>query len=225
MLCNWRWRIGCLVAEATVGAGAGVDAQRNRMGSFSKKTDKELLDLRNKIFKDVGIPALLQNNFEPDPYTTSWHGEYDKSIKGYIYQFSRLSNNKYLERIEAFMLSGERWIQIFLNIFELQPEIKNLSHLKGREGLKFGIPANAANKMRLRSDDYKGPPLFYMLFRPEHKLGKFNSPKGYERETNKLRALIRSDMENIDSFVKRWHELHQPNVTDWEGNIIGKEAK
>lgn len=25
-------------------------------------------------------------------------------------------------------------------------------------------------------------------------------------------------MENIDDFVKRWHELHEPNVVDWEGN-------
>ena len=27
---------------------------------------------------------------------------------------------------------------------------------------------------------------------------------------------------HIDDFVKRWHELHKPNVTDWEGNILSK---
>lgn len=31
-------------------------------------------------------------------------------------------------------------------------------------------------------------------------------------------------MENIDDFVKKRHELHKPNVTDWEGHIIVKAA-
>ena len=34
-------------------------------------------------------------------------------------------------------------------------------------------------------------------------------------------SLIEKDMRNIDSFVKRWHELHTPLVTTWEGEIVG----
>lgn len=76
--------------------------------------------------------------------------------------------------------------------------------------------------MRLRSDDYKGPPIFYMIFLPEHKIGSYYTKSGYEAELVKLKKLIKSDMENIDDFVMRWHELHKPNLTDWEENIIRK---
>lgn len=76
--------------------------------------------------------------------------------------------------------------------------------------------------MRLRSDDYKGPPIFYMLFLPEYKIGSYYTKVGYEAELAKLKKLIKSDMENIADFVKRWHELHKTNITDWEGNILSK---
>lgn len=76
--------------------------------------------------------------------------------------------------------------------------------------------------MRLRSDDYKGPPLFYILFFPEHKLGKFNNKTSFSKEVLKLSRLIRKDMENIDSFIKRWHEIHTPNIIDWEGNPVSQ---
>lgn len=76
--------------------------------------------------------------------------------------------------------------------------------------------------MRLRSDDYKGPPLFYMLFLSEHKIGKYHTKAGYEKEIGKLKKLIKTDMGNMDNFVKRWYELHKPNVTDWKGYILQK---
>ncbi len=194
------------------------------MGLIYKVSDKELLGVRNEIFKSVGIPSLLKNGFELDPFNTSWHGQYDKNIKGCIYQFSRLREQKYLERIEVFILNGEKWIQIYLNIFELQPKLGNLLQLNQFEGIKFGIAPNSSTKMRLRSDDYKGPPLFYMLFLPEYKIGKFNTKKGFEIQIEKLKNLIKTDMEDIDSFVERWHELHKPNITDWEGNITSKAS-
>ena len=75
--------------------------------------------------------------------------------------------------------------------------------------------------MRFRSDDYKGPPIFYMLFCPEYKLGSYVTKSGFERQVKKLGSLIEKDMRNIDSFVKRWHELHTPLVTTWEGEIVG----
>lgn len=193
------------------------------MGLIYKVENKELLKLRNEIFKEVGIPALLANGFELDPYKTSWHGEYDKSSRGYMYQFSRISQEKYLERIEVSVISGEKWIQIFLNVFEVKPNLNSLSLLKDFDGLKFSELAFRMTRMRLRSDDYMGPPIFYMLFLPEHKLGSFYTKFGYKRKAEKLRKLIKSDMENIDGFIEKWYQLFFPIKIDWEGNLIAKQ--
>ncbi len=193
------------------------------MGVFYKVSDKQLLKDRNELFKEVGIPGLKKNGFETAPFKTSWSGEYYKSIQGYSYQFARIKEKRFLEIMDVYILKGEPWIQIYLNVFELSPAIESVSLLKNNEGLSFGIPPNSTTRMRLRNDDYKGPPLFYMLFLPEHKIGNYYNKSGYETEIKKLKKLIKSDMENIDDFVKRWYELHKPNITDWEGNII-KEA-
>jgi hypothetical protein len=190
------------------------------MGLFYSVLDKKLLADRVEIFKEVGIPALFKNNFQFDTFKTSWHGQYDRSIQGHIFQISRLKVEKYLERIDVYILKGERWIQIFLNVFELRPNLSSISKLKEHEGLKFGIPPNSSTKMRLRSDEYNGPPLFYMLFLPQHKLGNYFTKDGYKSEIEKFKSLIKNDMENIDRFIKRWHELYKPNLTDWEGNNV-----
>lgn len=196
------------------------EIEDSNMSLFYISTDKEILFERHKLFQEVGVPALLKNGFEFDPFKTSWHGQYDKGIQGYIYQFARLSENKYLERLEVYIIKGESWIQIFLNIFELLPRLDFLSDLNQFEGIKYGTTPNNLTKMRLRNDDYKGPPIFYMLFLPEYRLGKFYTNAGFLKEVKKLKELIKSDMENIDSFVKRWHEKHKANVTDWKGNVI-----
>lgn len=194
------------------------------MGLKYKISDKELLEIRNNLFKESGISGLLANGFELDPFKTSWHGEYDKSIQAYIYQFSRIDQEKYLERIEVYIIRGEKWIQIFLNIFELNPDVSSLQLLKHFEGIKFGTVPNIGTKMRLRSDDYKGPPILHM-FSPEYKLGGSYTKSGFQKEVDKLKELIKSDMNNINDFIKRWHELFVPNRTDWEGNILKKDVK
>jgi hypothetical protein len=196
------------------------------MGMFYKISDKQLLEDRNDLFKEVGITALANNDFVPSIFKSSWNGHYDKSIKGYIYEFTRMTNCKYLEIIEVYIISGEKWIQIYLNVFELFPKVNSINELAGFEGLPFGMTVkNKSMYMRLRKDDYKGPPIFYMTFLPEHKIGSYYSKSGYEAEITKLKKLIKSDMENIDSFVKRWHELNKPNITDWEGNVINKATE
>ncbi len=193
------------------------------MGVFYKISDKQLLKDRNELFKEVGIPELKKNTFETETFKNSWSGEYNKSIQGYSYQFARIKEKRFLETMDVYILKGEPWIQIYLNVFELSPVIETVSLLKNNEGLSFGIPPISTTRMRLRNDDYKGPPLFYMLFLPQHKIGRYYSKSGYKTEIRKLKKLIKSDMENIDDFVKRWYELHKPNITDWEGNMI-KEA-
>ena len=193
------------------------------MGVFYKISDKQLLKDRNELFKEVDIPELKKNTFETETFKNSWSGEYNKSIQGYSYQFARIKEKRFLETMDVYILKGEPWIQIYLNVFELSPVIETVSLLKNNEGLSFGIPPISTTRMRLRNDDYKGPPLFYMLFLPQHKIGRYYSKSGYKTEIRKLKKLIKSDMENIDDFVKRWYELHKPNITDWEGNMI-KEA-
>lgn len=190
------------------------------MKLFYKVEDKELLKVRNEIFKEAGIPSLLKNGFELSPFKTSWHGQYDRISRGYTYDFSRLSSENYLEKISISILNGEKWIQIHLNIYELSPTLNSLILLKDFDGLEFGTPDKISTKMRLRSDEYKGPPLFYMLFLPEHKIGKFYTKSGYLSEVGKLTKLIQSDMQNINVFVEKWHRIFVPKKTDWEGNLL-----
>ncbi len=191
------------------------------MGLFYNVSNKLLLKDLNSLFKEVGIPALQKSGFVPSQFATSWTGQYNRSTRGYCYQFDRLNSNRFLERIDIDICSGEKYIQMHLNIFELSPELESISELKIYEAIKFGIPPNSLTNMRLRTGNYyKGPPLFYMLFLPEHKLGGYYTKSGYEKEIAKLQKLIKFDMENIDIFVKRWHEIHKPNLTDWEGNVL-----
>jgi len=179
-------------------------------------SDKELLADRHLIFKDVGIPAVEQRGFSKSPFSSAWYGQYDRSIKGYLYDLCRLTNGNQLEWISVIIVSGDRWIKIFLNIFQLDPAPDSISQLQGYDGLMYKLPPNSLGEMRLRNDDYKGPPLFYMLFLPEHKVARYFTKYGYRRSLNKLSKLMAKDMDNIDSFVKRWHELYTPALVDWK---------
>lgn len=190
------------------------------MKPFYSASKKELLSKRNEIFKKYGIPALEKNGYEKSPFKTSWHGEYNTSIQGYIYYFCRLTSDNQLENLSAYIVRGDSYIKIYLNIFDLSPNVKSLQELKIFEGIKFDLPSNSITNMQLRSDDYKGPPLFYMLFCTEHKVGLYFTKTGFEKSIQKLTMLIEKDMMNINSFIKRWHQLHQPKTTDWNGNNI-----
>ena len=187
-----------------------------------KISDKELLTTRNAIFKDYGIPELEKNGFVRSPFKTSWYGEYDSNIRGYSYELCKLTDQNHLLDITVDIMRESKYIKIDLNIFELHEKINSISDLKECDGIHFHLPPNDSTRMQLRSDDYKGPPLFYMLFLPEYKIGKYTTQGSFEKQLNKLRDLVIKDMANIDSFVKRWHELHKPNITDKEGNIVKK---
>ena len=100
------------------------------MGVFYKISDKQLLKDRNKLFKEVGIPELKKNTFETETFKNSWSGEYNKSIQGYSYQFARIKEKRFLETMDVYILKGEPWIQIYLNVFELSPVIETVSLLK-----------------------------------------------------------------------------------------------
>jgi hypothetical protein len=126
-----------------------------------------------------------------------------------------------LESLDITINKGEYWIQIHLNIFEFNKILQSIHNLNEIDSLPFLMTINNNEKyMRLRCDDYKGPPIFYMMFLPKYKISRYYTEKGYKNELQKLKSLIKKDTENIDMFVKRWHEIYKPNLVDWEGNII-----
>lgn len=188
------------------------------MGIFYKASDAKLLEIRNKIFRENGIPALEKNGFSRSPFSTAWFGKDD--IGGFTYEMCRLSENSQLEIVETIIARGDRWIQIYLNIFELHPSLDAIEQLKGVKGLPYHLPPNSLTEMRLRMDEVKGVSSLFNF--DEHKLKSFSSESGLKKRTEELGNLIEQDMTNINSFVKKWHELHQLNITDWDGNKIMK---
>jgi hypothetical protein len=184
------------------------------MGLFYSASEKELLQIRNNVFLKFGLPALEKAGFHQSPFT-SWFG---KSDIGYTYELCRLSEKAELEMITVHIVRGDTWIQISLNIFLPQPGLKSLEQLKGLSSLNFGLPPCNLSDMRLRSDDIKGPPIldYNYMFR-NHKIKSYYTKSGLEKRAEELGKIIEKDLNNIDKFITRWHELHQPITTTWEG--------
>jgi hypothetical protein len=180
-----------------------------------KAPRKEILQIRNKIFLENGIPPLTKNGFERSPYSSSWYGKDD--FGGFSYQLCRLNSNGDLITIKIYIINGERWVQIFLNIFRLEPKPESLKQLNGLEGLAFGVPPNSRTNMRLRMNDRKGPPILH-IFEKQHKLEPYYTKNGFDRSVKKLTKLIERDMNNIDYYIQRWYDIYkQPMKTTWEG--------
>jgi hypothetical protein len=189
------------------------------MGIFYKASDKELLEIRKKIFVDHGLPALTKNGFVKSPFSTAWFGKDD--IGGYTYDLCRLTNDNQLETLTVYIVRGDKWIKVYLNIFALEPPLESVSRLEGMDGLQFLLPPNSRTKMRLRSDDISGIPLFsYNFWFRRHTIRSYYSRAGLTRRANRLARLLEADLGNIDRFVGRWHALHRPIVTSWEGFIV-----
>jgi hypothetical protein len=188
------------------------------MSIFYRATEKELLNHRNRIFLEKGLPALKKNGFYKSPFSTGWFGK--DNLRSYSYELCRLKPISQLEIIKVHIARGDIWIKIHLNVFILHPLIVSIDQLNDVDGLQFHLMPNNITEMRLRSDDYKGPPIFYMLFCKEHKLGRYLTKSGLESRVKELGDLIEEDMKDIDRFVIRWHELHKPLKTDWEGKRV-----
>jgi len=184
-----------------------------------KLSENELLEIRNTIVLERGISPLKRIGFQESPFSTAWFGKDDSG--DYSYELCRLSDSSLLQIVFAYVIKGERWIQFFLNVFQLEPELKSLEELQGVDGLQYHLPPNSLTKMRLKVDDIKGIPLFsYDFIFGGHKLKSFNSENGLKRRVRQLGDLIEKDLSNIDSFIHRWNELHQVNKVDWQGNRL-----
>lgn len=189
------------------------------MALFYTASPKELLQIRNKIFLDVGLPALQKNGFEKSPFSTAWFGKNEDV--GYSYELCRLVGLDTFEIISVHIVRRDIWIQIFLNIFKIQPHLDSINQLRNLDGLKFHLPPNSASSMRLKSDDIVGPPILNRdyMFR-NHKLKAYYTKPGLAKRADELEKIIARDLNNIEYFIKRWNEIHKPMVTTWEGTPI-----
>jgi len=120
---------------------------------FYKISDRDLLKIRKEIFLNYGIPILFFNGFEKSPFLGACYGK--NNLGGLTYDLIRISVTGYLEKITVHISKGDRYIKIFLNIFEIKPKAVETKELESVDGIKFDLPPNSLTQMRLRSDDYK----------------------------------------------------------------------
>lgn len=185
------------------------------MKLFYNVSQKRLLQVRNELFVNRGIPALRKNGFDEAPFPGSWFGR--NNLKDYTYELCRINEGSRLEMITTHISRGDRWIKIFLNIFQLSPELRSLEQLANTDGMQFHLPPNSRSSMRLDTDSFRGMPLFNMK---AYKIRSYFTESGFQRRAEKLGRLIERDLTNIDLFVRRWYELHPLMKTNWEGKIV-----
>ena len=189
------------------------------MGVLFQVSAEEMVELRNRIFTERGVPNLLLNGYEKAPFSSSWNGKED--FGGYNYEFCRLREG-YLEFLHIYITKGDSWIEMQLNVFEIHPPITFMEELQEISHIKYILPPAVRTSMRLRFDDYIWIPIITPFCFRKHKIGRFFTRWGLNREVKKLEHLIAKDMAHINAFVSRWHELHIPYRMDREGNIIEK---
>ncbi len=189
------------------------------MNIIYKVSKKEVVLAKNAIFIKQGENELFNKGYKKLVYKGSFYGK--NNLGGFSYNYYRLTSKSELEFITVHISKDDKWIKIYLNVFQLDPSVSSLEELSGLNGYQWGIPPNSISEMQLRLDEYSVSPIIYLLFYPIHKLGFYITKWGYEVKVKKLGNLIEKDMRNIDHFVKRWHELHKPLFTTWEGEIVG----
>ena len=185
-----------------------------------KATKKEILKTRKDIFlKDI-LPVLKEKGFTETPLKTTCFGW---CSVGYIYNMCRLRKGKFLEFVTVKIPQGDKYIQIFINTFEICPQLSNLSLLKETEGMKFSILPNNEKEMRLDSDFIKGAPILSKVFWfGGLKLGCYFTKIGYNKQIEKLKRKVKSRVYDIDSYFEKWYRYHRPNLTKWDGELIEK---
>jgi len=187
---------------------------------FYNLSKKQLLEAKNELFVRYGIPALRRNNFQQSPFAADWFGR--NNLGDYTYKFCRLNSSSHLETITTHICKDDKWVQMFLNVFEVKPSLQCLEQLQVINGLQYNLVPNKLTSMRLREDDFKGIPLFNTV---HHKLDSFYTKNGFKTSVKKLSNLIESDLNNINEFISRWHELHTPLITNWEGETLPSDDR
>jgi hypothetical protein len=174
------------------------------MNLFYKQSKKELLEIRNKIFVEMGIPNLLKNGFQKSPFKDSSYGKHPNI--GYSYELCRIKNLINLEIIVVNICRDDRWIQINLNIFEIENPVESIESLNNLGGIKFHLPPNSKTEIRIHSMENTIPLFNYNFMLSTHKLKKFYSKNGLAKNAVRLAKKIEFDMVHIENFVKTWHK-------------------
>jgi hypothetical protein len=188
------------------------------MNIFFKLSDKEMLTLRNKVFLEKGFTSLKKVGFEQSPFKNANFGR--NNLNDFTYEFCRIDKNKFLIFVHIDICRGDRFIQIYLNIFELHPNVPSLDSLIRLNGLEFFMYPNSHSMMRLRVDDSRGIPVLNFDLFKQHKIRNYFTKSGLKHVSERLGNLIESDLLKIDLFIERWFELYTPALTDWEGNRL-----
>ena len=177
--------------------------------TFFKVSNKDILRARQEIVVKGGIPELRNKGFVQSPMIGAYDGKDDI---GFTYDLCRITGDNSLEIVTVFIIRGEKWIQMFLNIFKIESNIKSIEQLKGIHNLEICLSPRSLTKMRLRVDEVKNGYPFFIFFEKKHKIGCFYTKNGYDHQVKKLHHLIKKDMMNIDHFVKEWHKKHTRSV-------------
>ncbi len=182
------------------------------MSIIYKVSDSELANIRNNVFLSKGLLELEKKRFVSSPFSTSWSGR--DSHNGFSYEMARLSKG-FIQILEIYINRGDRWIQVYLNIFKLNPGVSLINELKEISGIPFAIPPNSKNKMRLRCDDFRGPPILN-LNASDYKIKRSFTKKGFEKKVGRLGENIKRDFKNIDVFVEKWFAIYKPIEVYWQ---------
>lgn len=181
-------------------------------------TWKDILKARKDIFLKDALPILKEKGFVEEPFKTSnfgWCGF------GYIYDMCRLRQGKFLDFVSVRITQGDRYIKIFINAFEVTPQLGSLSSLKETEGLQYVILPNSEKEMRLDSDFIKGmPALSKEFWFGGLKVGRYFTEIGYNNQVEKLKEKVMSRVCDIDAYFEKWHGCHRPNLVKWDGELI-----
>ena len=188
------------------------------MNIFYKPTYKVVLEARNKVFQEKGIPALLKNGFSKSPYKSSWYGKDNQG--GYDYLHCKLIGKSRILHLRTYIINKDIWIQNYLNIFDIKPEINLLSQLLDIDCINYFMPPCNLTSMRLKINGYKVMPLLRDMFVKQHKLGSYYTKSGFENRLIELGNVLEEDLNNIYHFVKMWQELHKPLITNWDGILM-----
>lgn len=185
-------------------------------------TRKDILKARKDIFLKDALPILKKKGFIEEPFKTSnfgWCGF------GYIYDMCRLRKGRFLEFVSVNITQGDKYIQIFINAFEVTPKVDSLSSLKDTECIKYVIFPNCEKKMRLDSDFTKGVPALSKEFWVGGlKLGCYFTEVGYNKQVEKLKEKVKSKVNIIDAYFDKWYECQSPNLVKWDGELVERRS-
>lgn len=188
---------------------------------YKKVTDKESLKIRNDIFLQDIVPILERKGFFKSPFKTPQFGS-TSNHNIFIYDMCRLQKNGVLEFVSTRICSHDRYMKMYINAFQLHPEIESVFSLKEIDDIKFHLSPNNKTEMWIDTDFIVGPPLFSIDFWFNClMLKKSFTEKGLKKRIEELKKKVIAKVENIDMFFGKWYDKHYPNVVTWNDEPYG----